>query len=180
MGNEARFRELFGEHHLAVARYVQARGAMAADADDLIAGTFEIAWRRLDHVPSGREALPWLLTVARNLSRNAHRKGLREQSLMERLMAEPRPSGQDDRAMRHREKVLEALAALRPVDRDLFLLVAWDELGPSEAGQVLGLSPVAARSRLHRARRRLAELLETDNDGDDTLAVTTTREARNG
>ena len=40
-------------------------------------------------------------------------------------------------------------------DRELLLLVTWEELTPSEAARVLGISALAARSRLHRARRRL-------------------------
>jgi RNA polymerase sigma-70 factor (ECF subfamily) len=53
-----------------------------------------------------------------------------------------------------------ALGQLRSVDRDLILLVAWDGLSPSAACSVLGLRPVTARSRLHRARQRLAALLD--------------------
>jgi len=78
MTRDARFRALFSDHYPAVARYVLARGYQAADADDLIAATFEVAWRRLDAVPPDREAVAWLLTVARNLSRNAYRKTPRE------------------------------------------------------------------------------------------------------
>ena len=57
---------------------MRTRGHGPADADDLIAGTFEVAWRQMDKLPEGREALPWLLGVARNLSRNARRKSQRE------------------------------------------------------------------------------------------------------
>ncbi len=45
-------------------------------------------------------------------------------------------------------------------DRELLLLVSWEELSPGEAARVLGISSLAARSRLHRARRRLRALLE--------------------
>ncbi len=45
-------------------------------------------------------------------------------------------------------------------DRELLLLVSWEELSPGEAAKVLGVSSLAARSRLHRARRRLRTLLE--------------------
>ena len=45
-------------------------------------------------------------------------------------------------------------------DRELLLLVSWEELSPAEAAKVLGISSLAARSRLHRARRRLRALLE--------------------
>lgn len=186
MTRDARFRALFSDHYPAVARYVMARGFQPADADDLIAATFEVAWRRLDAVPPDREAVPWLLTVARNLSRNAYRKSQRELAVLDRVAcSEPvwtGPAG-DDRS--DWSQVRAALGSLKPLDRDLVLLVAWDELTPSEAGEVLGLRPVTARSRLHRARQRLAQLLEAGpvkNRGHDPLdrsaptPITQTRE----
>jgi RNA polymerase sigma factor (sigma-70 family) len=161
MSAEGRFRELFVEHYRAVARYVLARGFQAADADDLIAATFEVAWRRLDAVPAGEDAVPWLLATARNLARNAERKARSERSLQDRLANTTlswTEVSSDGRA--EWEGVRHALGQLRSVDRDLVLLVVWDGLSPADAGRVLGLRPVTARSRLHRARQRLAALLE--------------------
>jgi RNA polymerase sigma-70 factor (ECF subfamily) len=158
---EERFHASFEEHYRAVARFIRMRGHGSADADDLIAGTFEIAWRQLDKFPEGRQALPWLLGVARNLSRNARRKSQREASFVDGLSAMTVPWAElpiEDRAAS--AEVMGALAQLKPVDRDLILLVAWDELTPSEAGHVLGLLPVTARSRLRRARQRMSALLE--------------------
>lgn len=158
---EERFETTFDAHYRAVARYLRTRGHTAADADDLIAGTFEVAWRQMDKLPPGREALPWLLAVARNLSRNHRRKSQREASFLNGVGPVTLPWAAmqiEDRAAS--AEVMAALAQLKPVDRDLVLLVAWDELSPSEAGQVLGLRPVTARSRLHRARQRLSALLE--------------------
>ncbi|HEY3771960.1 MAG TPA: sigma-70 family RNA polymerase sigma factor [Solirubrobacteraceae bacterium] len=85
MTREARFRALFDEHYPAVARYVLSRGHQAADADDLIAATFEVAWRRLEKLPPGREAVAWLLTVARNHCRNAQRRSARERSFIDEI-----------------------------------------------------------------------------------------------
>jgi RNA polymerase sigma-70 factor (ECF subfamily) len=133
---------------------VLARGFQAADADDLIAATFEVAWRRLDAVPAGEDALPWLLSTARNLARNADRKTRREQALVNGLTHARPMSAADLDQSAERDGVRLALAQLRPVDRDLILLVAWDGLSPARAGSVLGLLPVTARSRLHRARQR--------------------------
>ncbi len=162
MTRDARFRALFSDHYPAVARYVLARGYQAADADDLIAATFEVAWRRLDAVPPDREAVAWLLTVARNLSRNAYRKTQRELAVLDRLASsEPVRTETTGDGRSDWTQVRAALGSLKPLDRDLILLVAWDELTPSEAGEVLGLRPVTARSRLHRARQRLAQLLDT-------------------
>jgi RNA polymerase sigma factor (sigma-70 family) len=157
---ETRFRALFDEHYRPVARYLLSRGYQAADVDDLIAETFLVAWRRLDVVPAGRDAVPWLLTVARNVSRNAWRKSRRELAFLEELtatMATSTELGAEERD--DFVRVVGALGELKTLDRDLILLVAWDGLSPSEAGEVLGLRPVAARTRLHRARKRLQTLL---------------------
>lgn len=168
MTREERFHALFEAHYRAVARFVRTRGHGPADADDIIAGTFEVAWRKMDTVPEGREALPWLLAVARNLSRNARRKTRREASLVDELSMVSVFSSElpvEDRAAS--AEVMGALAQLKPVDRDLVLLVVWDELTPSEAGRVLGLRPVTARSRLHRARQRMSSLLTEPSDLTD-------------
>ncbi|HTW13001.1 MAG TPA: sigma-70 family RNA polymerase sigma factor [Solirubrobacteraceae bacterium] len=167
MNPEARFRDLFEAHYPGVARYVLARGFRSADADDLIAATFEVAWRRLDRVPPGEGTLPWLLAVTRNLARNEARRATRERLFQQRLSGITAPADEGSAAGRAEwEVVRTALAQLRPCDRDLILLVAWDELSLNQAAQVLGLLPVTARSRLHRARRRLAALL--DQSGNET------------
>lgn len=74
MIDEARFRSRFEEHYHAIARYFLARGRNAAEADDLVAATFEVAWRQLDAVPRGEDALLWLYGVARHQLRNARRR----------------------------------------------------------------------------------------------------------
>jgi RNA polymerase sigma-70 factor, ECF subfamily len=177
---EARLDALFDEHYGAVARFVRMRGHGPADADDIIAGTFEVAWRKMEKVPEGREAVPWLLGVARNLSRNARRKSRREASFIEELSAVTVPWSEmpiEDRAAS--EEVMSALAQLKPLDRDLILLVAWDQLTPSEAGQVLGLRAVTARSRLHRARQRLSALLTQSRATTPAPPSASSQEGRN-
>jgi RNA polymerase sigma factor (sigma-70 family) len=160
MTRQTDFQLLFDAYYGAVKRYLLSRGHQSADADDLVAATFEVTWRQLDRVPSGREAMPWLLAVARNLSRNTQRKARRELTLLSDLSRAPR-TGPDQEVLRLAEapRVLQALAELKALDRELLLLVAWHELTPTEAGEVLGLRAGTARSRLHRARQRLSALL---------------------
>jgi RNA polymerase sigma-70 factor (ECF subfamily) len=55
------------------------------------------------------------------------------------------------------------------------MLVAWEGLTPAEAAQALDCSPVAARIRLHRARKRLADALESPSHSPGGL---TTKEAK--
>jgi RNA polymerase sigma-70 factor (ECF subfamily) len=161
MSDETRFRELFDETYSAVVRYAYNRGYRGADAEDLVAATFEVAWRRLEDVPDGEPSLPWLLAVARNLSRNAARRAQREEWLMEPAI-EPddvaAPGAMAER-VEARAELLRGLGALKEIDRELILLVARDGLDTTQAGEVLSLKPAAARTRLHRARNQLAGVL---------------------
>jgi len=160
---EARFRVVFESTYPALARYVRHRGLSGADADDLVAGTYEVAWRRFDAVPADEGTLPWLLAVARNLLRNARRKQWREHALMERLVP-PRQQEGSEAPMVNWHDVRGALDRLSDEDRELILLVAWDGLAPAEAAIVLGLTPGAVRTRLHRARDRMAQVLGVERD----------------
>jgi RNA polymerase sigma-70 factor (ECF subfamily) len=147
-----------------VARYARHRGLSGHDADDLVAATYEVAWRRLEVVPVGEAALPWLLTVAHNHLRNDRRRRVRERTLVARLPApESTPPPAEPPTIGWPE-IRRALDALADEDRELVLLVAWDGLNPSQAATVLGLSASAARTRLHRARARLADLLGIERD----------------
>ena len=66
---EARFTHIYDAHYSAVRAYAWRRRPDAAD--DVVAETFTVAWRRLDDVPP--EALPWLIGVARKVLHNLRR-----------------------------------------------------------------------------------------------------------
>src|SRR5690606_40475160 len=94
---EVRFRSLYADHYDQVLRFARRR-TDAARADDVVAETFLVAWRRLDDVPArAGEALPWLYTVARHCLLNAMRGDHRQQALAVRLARLPgeEPRGQD-------------------------------------------------------------------------------------
>lgn len=151
----ARYEAMFAAEYETVVRYVRRR-ARRDDLDDIVAETFLVAWRRFAEVPAQPRA--WLLGVARNVMRNAHRTGRRQVALAGRAaenLPGPAASSQDSIAA-------SAFAALAPQDRELLALIAWEGLAPQEAAVVLGCSPVALRVRLHRARRRLEALMSAD------------------
>jgi RNA polymerase sigma-70 factor (ECF subfamily) len=129
-------------------------------AQDVVAETLLIAWRRLDVIPAAAE-LPWCYAVAGNLVGNARRSARRQQSLIARIaqterarVMEPPDTSLPDPEL-HR-----ALARLRPGDRQLLALWAWEDLSPGDIAAVMDLSVNAVNIRLHRARRRLADLLD--------------------
>jgi RNA polymerase sigma-70 factor (ECF subfamily) len=124
--------------------------AGAQRAEDITSETFTIAWRKLDQMP--RNALPWLLGIARNLVRAARRRTTHFE-----LTDVP---ADDDFAL---IELRVALASLSEADQEVLTLIAWHGLGAAEAAQVLGCTTAAFFVRLHRARRRLQAALSTAN-----------------
>src|SRR5207302_11368728 len=121
------------------------------DAEAIGAETMTIAWTRLSRVPRD-DPRPWLLATARNLLLHELRRRGRE-------AAHPFDPERDGHSVPAFEAdaldpgVAGALRALSPADRELLLLVAWEELTPSGAAEALWISAAACRVRLHRARR---------------------------
>ena len=90
---QSTFRDLFERHAGSVFGYA-ARRSSPQEAQDIVAETFLVAWRRIDDVP--HDALPWLFGVARRVLANARRGSDRRSSLGTRLRLQARPSAQDD------------------------------------------------------------------------------------
>ncbi len=152
---EARFNEIYEQNFEAVRRYVWRRGPLLAD--DVTAEVFLVAWRRLDHVPAN--ALPWLISVARNALLNERRRARRQTAVQGRLAAEPGYSESTPNAVAS-DLVEAALAALPERDREVLLLSVWEDLDRAAIAQALGCSKANVSVRLHRARHRFAEELE--------------------
>jgi RNA polymerase sigma-70 factor (ECF subfamily) len=149
------FRALFEAHYPRVRRFAHHRAVVGADAEDLVAEVFTVAWRRLDDVPED-DPLPWLLAVATNVWRNQARSARRYRAVLRRLPApEPAPPPPDPPDA----ELARALAELTSDEREILRLVAWDGLTSRQLALVLAVPEGTARSRLHRARRRLAALL---------------------
>lgn len=156
--DEAAFRSLYAWTFDAVARYCLRR--LPPDiAHDAVADTYLVAWRRIDDVPPGEEALAWLYGVARNVIRNAQRSGRRTQRLESKLRSHPAGNdpGPEPMIVRRDEDrlLLESLEQLRDVDREIVRLRAFEELSFAHIGKVVGCSEDAAKKRFARAVRRL-------------------------
>lgn len=157
MDREAEFRRLFSEHNRHVLAYALRRCEQRADAEDVVAGTFAVAWRRFADAPAEELRLAWLYAIAARVLANQRRSRLRLGALMSRLRAQP-PAEAPERV--ELEEVLVALRGLRPVEQEVLRLAAWEGLTNAELAVALGCSENAAAIRLHRARKRLAEQLE--------------------
>jgi RNA polymerase sigma factor (sigma-70 family) len=160
---ERRFSQLYQDNEREILRYALRRCGEPEDAADVVAETFLVAWRRLGDVPLGAEARLWLYATARRVLANHRRGAGRRSRLADRLREELRrqmpaqPAG-------GRADVIEALAELRDADRELLMLIGMEGLTPGQAARVLGIGTVTARTRLHRARRRLQAQLSANKE----------------
>jgi RNA polymerase sigma factor (sigma-70 family) len=151
---------LYERHAVAVFRYL-ARRAGPPVAEDLLSEVFIAALSASSRVvkhDSG-SALPWLYGIALNVLRRHFRQqqahgGVTGDAGMDWDAVDARLD-----AWAERGRLRAALAGLSDSDRELLLLVAWEGLTHAEAAAALGISQVAARSRLHRARTRALKAL---------------------
>jgi RNA polymerase sigma factor (sigma-70 family) len=151
---------MFRENYGAVRAYALRR-APADVAQDAVAETFLVAWRRLEDVPG--DALPWLYGVARRVLANQRRAAERGAALERRLAGAPvtSRSGDPGETAGEAEAVRAALGRLTERDREALMLVAWHGLSGERAARAAGCTRGAFAVRLHRARSRLAAELAT-------------------
>lgn len=161
---EAKLVDVYHRHSAAVMAYALRR-CHPDDAADVVSETFVVAWRRLDAIPEEPAVKPWLLGVARRVLAN-QRRGLRRRGeLVRKVSTYLAPRFQDVSALEHigdLQLVGDALNTLSSSDRELLMLVAWEELTPTEIATVLGVPSAVVRKRLFRARNRLAAAVERD------------------
>jgi RNA polymerase sigma-70 factor (ECF subfamily) len=148
---EAAFEGLFRSTRDSLLAYYTRR-IDAADAADLLAETYLIAWQRWDDLPSGDERRLWLYGVGRRLLAQHRRELARSNEAVAQFSTTVPPT-----TPQHREHkvVRDVLAELPEMDRDLLTLTSWERLTTAEAARVIGITPGSARVRLHRIRKRL-------------------------
>lgn len=168
--SEEKLERLFSSHYAAVRAYASRR-VPPAMVDEVVAGTFVVAWRRLNDVPD--ESRAWLLAVARNVAATESRGEFRRRSLLERLRRSHTDDSYELKTVSDSpSRITEALARLPEKDREALTLIAWDGLTPAEAAVVLGQSGAAFRVRLHRARARLRRELNGDLEAEEPAPPT--------
>ncbi|GIF13732.1 RNA polymerase sigma factor [Actinoplanes teichomyceticus] len=163
MSSDDQFRQVYAATFEPLLGYALRRVEQPADAADVVAETFLIAWRRRAEMPPPEQIRLWLYGVARRVLANHHRGGDRRRRLGEKLRRRL-TSWSPDPAVEVPERlaVRDALARLGDLDREVLTLTVWEGLRPGEIAQVLGVRPATVRARLARARARLRELVGDD------------------
>lgn len=163
MRDRSKLEDLYAAHAATVQAYARRRTDHAA-ADDIVSEVFIAAWRHLDEIPE--DPVAWLLGAARKTLANQRRGAERQVALFQR-MADHHPASTEDRQPMD-GAILRALSRLRPSDRELLLLITWDEVSPGQAAEILDVRASTLSMRLRRARKRLADELHADDLGNAT------------
>ena len=170
-GGGTAFGALFDRHAKAVYNHCFRLTASWSAAEDLTQATFLQAWRKREAVRLERDsALPWLLSVATNVTRNDRRALGRRLRLARRAHVEqPAADHADDVAARvdDERRMAEVLAAVRTLPRaqqEAVALCLWSGVSYSDAAAVLGIAESSVRARVSKARDRLSRLLSADSE----------------
>lgn len=129
-------------------------------ADDLVQDTLVRAWSNMDKFQEGTNLRAWLFTILRNTYFSTFRKRRREVADPEGARAAglavmPEQQGHVDLADFRR-----ALDRLAPDQREALILIGAAGFSYEEAAEVCGCAVGTIKSRVNRARTRLAQLLE--------------------
>ena len=154
---DAWFVDLYARRYGAVHAYA-CRRVGADAAADAAAEVFLVAWRRGPQLAPEHE-LPWLYATARRVTANMVRSDARSTALCARLafntLDETAAGGTDPfEKLDTSLAVHRSLMTLSTNDREVLMLVTWEDLDIRAAAKTLGCTTTAFRVRLHRARKR--------------------------
>ena len=150
------FEQIFDRHFAAVHNYLHRRAGRDL-ADELSAETFALAFERRASCRGTGSALPWLYGIATNLLRRRWRSERRQLRAYRRSGVDGWAVYEDEAAARVDgsslgARLAEALAAMRPRERDALLLYALADLSYEEIALALDVPVGTVRTWLHRAR----------------------------
>lgn len=175
-GDRRAFELLVERHAAAVLRLATAVSGDPVAAEDALQQTFLNAYRSASGFRGDASVRTWLLSIARHAAYRVRPRNEREELVEEPLMklgvdagwGSPDPEAIAIAAERT-GALREALSMLSPEDQEVLILRDLEGLRGAEAAELLDISERALKSRLHRARLRLAVVLRReapDHAGD--------------
>ncbi len=157
-GDGEAFGRIFDRHRDRIFRHGLRLVTGVADVDDVVAITFLEAWRRRDDVRLVDESvLPWLLVTATNTAHNLRRSARRHRALLAKLS--PEEHTPDHSSTFEDGEALAALRQLSLADQRVVTLSVLEGFSERESAEVLGVPAGTVKSRLSRARARLAAVV---------------------
>jgi RNA polymerase sigma-70 factor, ECF subfamily len=166
-GDAEALEALLARHEDRIFRFGMRMCRHEEDARDVVQETMLAVARSAERFRGDASFAGWLFSIARNACAKNRRKRVGQPETLEPLdTAEPLPSESEvpEQILERRrmEQALEAaIASLRPKHREVVLLRDVEGLSAKEVAQATGSSVAAVKSRLHRARAELREMLQS-------------------
>ena len=142
-------------------------------ADDLVQDTLVKAWTKFDSFEPGTNLRAWLITILRNNFYSIHRKYRREVPDADGIHASQVAVRGGQESHLELEDFRKALDQLAPEHREVLVMIGVTELSYEEAALACGVAVGTIKSRAHRARARLAEIMGltgSDDIGPDAIS----------
>jgi RNA polymerase sigma-70 factor (ECF subfamily) len=130
------------------------------DAEDITFDTFVKCFRYLSRFDTSKKFTTWLFTIAHNTTRDFFRKNKQEYEYFDETHAAPDDLAGEYEKKRKLERIEQCLAQLPPIDRELVILFHHEEHTYQEISSILDLPITTIKTRLHRARKKLALLVQ--------------------
>jgi RNA polymerase sigma-70 factor (ECF subfamily) len=135
-------------------------------ADDLVQETLLRAIANIDSFQPGTNMSAWMFTILRNLFRSEYRKRRREVEDTDGSYAESLKSHPEQNSRLEFQEFRTALAKLPPDQREALILVGASGFSYEEAASICDCAVGTIKSRVNRARTRLADLLSIESAED--------------
>ncbi len=130
------------------------------DAEDITFDTFIKCFKSLASFDRSKSFSTWLFTIAHNQTIDFLRKHKQEYEYFDERYAVKDDFVQEYEIKKRIEKIDQALAKLPPLDRELVILFHREEYSYQEIHDILKIPISTIKTRLHRARKRLRDLVQ--------------------
>jgi RNA polymerase sigma-70 factor (ECF subfamily) len=138
-------------------RFIRARVADPATAEDILQDVFVRIQRRLDHLRAPAKLQGWLYLIARNAIIDHYRTTRKTSELPESLLAEPPTDSAE--ACELKDALRQMIEGLPDAYREAIMLTEFEGLTQKELADRLGISLSGVKSRVQRARGQLKQML---------------------
>jgi RNA polymerase sigma-70 factor (ECF subfamily) len=169
-GDKEAMKLLFARHNTRIYRFVHRLTGNPALAEEIVSDVFLAVWRDAARFDVQSRVSTWLLAIARHKAIALHRRG-KETNLSDEDMAAIVDEADDPETTAHHASrssiIRKCMQQLSPSHREIIDLVYYHEKTVVEAARIVGIPEGTVKTRMLRARLRMAELLR--DAGIDSL-----------
>lgn len=132
-------------------------------ADDLVQEAILKAWTNIEKFEAGTNLKAWLFTILRNTFLSEMRKKAREVEDADGKFAAQLANKPEQEAALEYDDFRRALAKLPDDQREALILVGASGFSYDQAAEICGCATGTVKSRVNRARKKLAELMQLES-----------------